>query len=73
VRLILGPLTVVETERTELAPGTVIEAGDGRLIVAAGQGAVAPKSVQPSGKRLLPVDEFLRGYHVRPGERFGPE
>jgi methionyl-tRNA formyltransferase len=73
VRLILGPLTVVESERTDLAPGTVIEAGTGRLLIAAGQGAVMPKSVQPSGKRLMPVNEFLRGYHVRPGERFGPE
>ena len=31
VRLILGPLAVVATERTDLTPGTVIEAGDGRL------------------------------------------
>ena len=73
VRLILGPLAVVETGTADRPPGTVIEAGDGRLVIAAGAGAVAPKSIQPSGKRLLPVDEFLRGYHVRPGERFGPE
>jgi methionyl-tRNA formyltransferase len=73
VRLILGPLAVVEPAKTGLTPGVVIEADDGRLVIAAGEGAVAPKSVQPSGKRLLPVGEFLRGYRVRPGERFGPE
>ncbi len=72
-RLILGPLTVVETEGADQTPGAVVEAGAGRLVIAAGVGAVAPKSIQPSGKRLLPVDEFLRGYHVRPGERLGPE
>ena len=73
VRLILGPLAVVEPEKAGLPPGTVSEAGQGRLVIAAGEGAVAPISIQPSGKRLMPVDEFLRGYHVRPGERFGPE
>jgi methionyl-tRNA formyltransferase len=73
VRLILGPLTAIESEKIDQPPGTVIEAGDGRLVIAAGEGAVAPRSIQPSGKRLLPVEEFLRGYHVRPGERFGPE
>jgi methionyl-tRNA formyltransferase len=73
VRLILGPLTVVAAEKTDAAPGSVIEAGNGRLVIAARQGAVAPKNVQPSGKRLLPVDEFLRGYRLRPGDRLGPE
>ena len=55
------------------SPGTVLEAGDGRLIVAAGRGALALSSVQPAGKRLLNIDEFLRGYRVEPGDRFGPE
>jgi methionyl-tRNA formyltransferase len=73
VRLILGPLVVVEIQAAGRPPGTVIEAGNGRLVIAAGEGAVAPKSIQPSGKRLLPVDEFLRGYRVRPGDRFGDE
>jgi hypothetical protein len=26
--------------------------------------------VQPAGKRVLAIDEFLRGYSVRVGERF---
>ncbi len=73
VRLILGPLAVVEKEEIGVPPGTVIEAGGNRLVIAAAFGAVVPKSIQPAGKRLMPVDEFLRGYHVQFGERFGPD
>jgi methionyl-tRNA formyltransferase len=73
VRLILGPLRVVEMGGTGVKPGTVIEAGGSRLVIAAGQGALMPASIQPAGKRVMPVEEFLRGYHVRPREWFGPE
>ena len=51
----------------------VLEASGGRLTVAAGEGAVSLTSLQPAGKRMLPVDEFLRGYPVQPGDEFGPE
>jgi methionyl-tRNA formyltransferase len=73
LRLILSSVAVVERPGRELPPGTVLESAGGRLLIAAGEGAVAPQSIQPSGKRLLPVEEFLRGYHIRPGDRFGPE
>jgi methionyl-tRNA formyltransferase len=55
------------------APGTVLEASADRLVIAAGKDAVMPTSIQPSGKRLLPIAEFLRGYHVRLGDRLGEE
>ena len=72
VRLILGPASVVDSN-SAAAPGTVLEASADRLIIAAGENAVMPGSVQPSGKRLLPIAEFLRGYHVQLGDRFGAE
>ena len=76
LRLILGPVNVVdrpsETDN-QAAAGTVLAAASDWLIVAAGQGAVRLSLVQPSGKRALPVAEFLRGYPVRPGESFGGE
>ncbi len=72
IRLILGPMTVVDGP-TELLPGTVVEATGKRLLIACGQGAVAPASVQPAGKRAMSVDEFLRGYPVRSGDRLGGE
>ena len=55
------------------APGTVLEATGHRLLIAAGQGAIAPQSIQPAGKRLMTIEEFLRGYPVNIGERFGGE
>jgi len=70
VRLILGPATVVDG-RAETLPGTVLEAAGSRLVIAAGQGGVAPQSIQPAGKRPMSIDEFLRGHHLRPGERLG--
>jgi methionyl-tRNA formyltransferase len=72
VRLIFGPASIIDG-RPDAAPGTVLEASGNRLIIAAGDGALMPASVQPSGKRLLPVAEFLRGYHVQAGDRFGEE
>lgn len=82
VRLILGPVSLCcrrpacdqagETPAPQ-EPGTVLEASGTHLVIAAGEDAVMPASIQPSGKRLLPVAEFLRGYHVRVGDRFGAE
>jgi methionyl-tRNA formyltransferase len=73
MRLIVGPVKAVETSDPDASPGTVLEAPGDRIVVAAGEGAVVLQAVQPAGKRMLPVGEFLRGYHVLPGERFGPE
>ena len=72
VRLILGPAMVADSNSVA-APGTVLEASADRLIIAAGVDVLMPASIQPSGKRLLSIAEFLRGYHVRAGERFGEE
>jgi methionyl-tRNA formyltransferase len=52
-------------------PGEVIEARGDRLVVAAGNGAVALKTVQIAGKKPVSATEFLRGHHVQPGDRMG--
>ena len=72
LRLILGPVNVVP-RTVDVPPGTVLEATAGRLVVAAGQDALLAEQIQPSGKRMLAADEFLRGYPARVGELFGPE
>jgi methionyl-tRNA formyltransferase len=72
VRLIFGPVSVVESTQ-QTAPGTVLEAFGGRLVIAAGHGTVAPTGIQPAGKRMMAVDEFLRGHAVHPGDWFGTE
>ena len=73
MRLILGPVKVAGSPDPNVPPGTVLAASGDRILIAAGEGAVLLETVQPAGKRLLKVRELLRGYHVQPGERFGPE
>lgn len=73
VRLILGPASVVPCDVSHVAPGTILEASGNRLLIATGENALLPTRIQPSGKRELSIEEFLRGYHVRPGDRFGGE
>jgi methionyl-tRNA formyltransferase len=75
LRLILGPVSVVEPSAATSAnaPGVVLMAAGHRLEIAAGAGIVAPASIQPAGKRIMSIDEFLRGYHVQAGQHFGPE
>jgi methionyl-tRNA formyltransferase len=49
-------------------PGTVLAAGD-RLVIAAGRGAVAVSEIQPAGRSRIPVEAWVRGRAVSPGER----
>lgn len=72
LRLLIGPVMAVENPTPDVPPGTVLEAARDRLVIAAGRGAAALQVVQPAGKKPLSIAEFLRGYHVQPGERLGP-
>jgi methionyl-tRNA formyltransferase len=73
VRMILGPVDVVDRAGSPQPPGTVLEASGDRLIIAAGQGGVAPRTIQLAGKRPMGIAELLRGHKIQPGERFGAE
>lgn len=75
LRLILAPGTmpldaVDAASGKGFAAGEVIAAHGDELMVAAGQGALRLAGAQPAGKRMLSVAELLRGYPVRPGQRF---
>ncbi len=74
-RLIVGPLVVLDEPQIPMdsPPGQVLEAEGDRLVIKTGDGAVLLGQVQPAGKRAMNIDEFLRGYHVAVGERFGPQ
>jgi methionyl-tRNA formyltransferase len=50
------------------APGTVLSAGED-LVVAAGEGALALREVQPAGKTRLPVADWVRGRGIGAGEQ----
>ena len=72
VRLILGRCSVVDRSEANDPPGAVL-AADQHLIIATGSGALRLHELQPAGKRMLAAAEFLRGYPVEAGNRFGPE
>jgi methionyl-tRNA formyltransferase len=69
----MGPLDAIEPPGPPQPPGMVLEAHGDRLVIACGQGAVMPRTVQIAGKRPMNVAEFLRGHPVHLGDRFGPE
>lgn len=53
------------------APGTVLEAGRGGLVVASGDGAVEILEVQPASGRRMPAADYLRGHPLAPGAVLG--
>jgi methionyl-tRNA formyltransferase len=52
-------------------PGTVIRAEGADLLIAAGEGVVRITQVQPAGKKMMSISDFLRGYPVKPGDKLG--
>lgn len=52
-------------------PGTVIRAEENDLIIAANEGMVRIKQIQPAGKRMMPIHEFLLGYPIKPKDKLG--
>jgi methionyl-tRNA formyltransferase len=73
LRLVLGRVAVRDCTTGMHAPGQVVEATANRLVIATSEGWISLLQVQPAGKRLLAAEEFLRGYPIRLGDRFGPE
>lgn len=71
LRVILDRVRVEAANPRLATPGQVVEAAGERLVVATGDGHLAIERIQPAGKRVLAAGEFLRGYPVRPGQRFG--
>ena len=51
------------------APGTVLSAGSAGLEVACGEGSLLLLEVQPEGKRVMGVGDFLSGRKLVPGSR----
>lgn len=71
-RLVLEDVTVSERPAAAAAPGTVLEASAGRLVVACGGGsALEIVRVVPEGRRGMSAAEFLRGSPLREGMRLG--
>jgi methionyl-tRNA formyltransferase len=60
-------------ERGKGQPGTVLRADREGLVVSCGTGAVRITRLQASGRKALGVEEFLNGYSIESGDRFGRE
>lgn len=77
LRLIITEMALVEDSSAyvDVKPGTVVANGDNgakdHLCVATGEGCVSISRIQPAGKRVLEIDEFLRGYQLKPGAQLG--
>lgn len=52
-------------------PGTILQADENGIVVVAGVGAVVLTELQPAGKKVMPVEQFVRGRRMEPGERLG--
>jgi methionyl-tRNA formyltransferase len=70
LRLILERVLAHPDWPLDAAPGSVVLAEDGRLCIATGEGVLEILRIQPAGKRVMDVDEFLRGHPLQVGERF---
>lgn len=69
LRLIVHKATVMHIE-TDAPPGTVVAADEKLLAVQTGEHALAIESLQPAGKKIMPVADFLRGNKVQIGQSF---
>lgn len=52
-------------------PGVVVAVADDGLQVACGEGTLLLQVLQLEGAKPTPVEAFLRGHHLTPGERLG--
>ncbi len=72
LRLLLDDIAIVEGTDCETAStGSVLVSDGTRLEVATGDGILSLLKVQPAGKRVMAIDEFLRGYPIPVGDRLG--
>jgi methionyl-tRNA formyltransferase len=51
-------------------PGTILGVADAGILVACGAGVLELTRMQAPGRKMLPVEEFLRGFPVQPGQVF---
>jgi len=69
MRLILGRVQAL-SETTDAVPGTVLAAEKDGVTVATGEGVLQIREIQPAGRNMMPVNAFLRGYSLQPGDQF---
>jgi methionyl-tRNA formyltransferase len=72
IRLILDKVSIAPALMGSSAkPGEAVLVEPARLLIQTGEGLISLDRVQPAGKKVMPIAEFLRGHKVQPGDRFG--
>lgn len=72
LRLILEKVSLVSGEApADLSPGQAAVIDPARLLIQTGKGLLSLVRVQPAGKKVMEISEFLRGHKVQVGDRFG--
>ncbi len=75
VRVILLAARAVEAAPSlptaPVAPGTILPTRDDRLLVQTGRGVLEILRLQPEGRRPMGAADFVHGYRIQGGERFG--
>ncbi len=69
----VGPTSEDKLVTAQRTTGEVLVAAGDQLVLAAGGLPLRILRIQPAGKRDLTAQEFLRGYPVQPGERWGAD
>ncbi len=72
LRVVIKEAEPVDFTGGDAAPGEIVSV-EPDLIVAAGDGAVKLKLLQPAGKKAMSAEAFLRGHTLQPGDRFSEE
>ena len=54
-------------------PGEIVEIKDDEILVATGEGILSLFEVQPEGKRVMAIKDYLHGYPVKKGMKFDKE
>jgi methionyl-tRNA formyltransferase len=54
---------------SDATPGTVLDVTSEGVVVACGEGCLLLTGLQCPGRKPLPVDEFLRGFRIAPGDK----
>jgi methionyl-tRNA formyltransferase len=70
LRLVLDQVTALMDVPPAAEPGVIIRCDGKSLWIATGQGTLSIDRLQPAGKRVLEIAEFLRGYALQPGMKF---
>ncbi|MFF2887957.1 methionyl-tRNA formyltransferase [Paenibacillus sp. NPDC057967] len=52
-------------------PGEIVSADAEGIVVQTGEGRLLLKEIQPAGKRVMAVSEWIKGARMEPGTRFG--